>query len=93
MVVLIHQIIFVMEKNNLNIKGLNIFNHNYLYTAYADDTTFFLDDQKSVRELMKTFKLFSKFSGLKPNILKCDIVDIGSLKEVKIVVCGIKCIG
>ena len=93
MVVLIHQIIFVMKKNNLNIKGLNIFNHNYLYTAYADDTTFFLDDQKSVRELMKTFKLFSKFSGLKPNILKCDIVDIGSLKEVKIVVCGIKCIG
>ena len=93
MVVLIHQIIFVMKKNNLNIKGLNIFNHNYLYTAYADDTTFFLDDQKSVRELMKTFKLFSKFSGLKRNILKCDIVDIGSLKEVKIVVCGIKCIG
>ena len=35
-------------------KGLKI------YTAYADDATFFLNDQKSIRELMKSFKLFSK---------------------------------
>ena len=81
-----------MIKSNPNIKGLNIFNHNYLYTAYADDTTFFLNDQKSIRELMKTFKLFSKFSGLKPNILKCEVAGIGSLKGVKMAVCGIKCI-
>ena len=41
---------------------------------------------------MKTFKLFSKFSGLKPNILKCEVAGIGSLKGVKMAVCGIKCI-
>ena len=41
---------------------------------------------------MKTFKLFSKFSGLKPNISKCDAAGIGSLKRVKMAVCGIKCI-
>ena len=41
---------------------------------------------------MKTFKLFSKFSGLKPNISKCDAAGIGSLKGVKMAVCGIKCI-
>ena len=35
------EIIFAMIKSNPNIKGLNIFNHNYLYIAYADDTTFF----------------------------------------------------
>ena len=81
-----------MIKSNPNIKGLNIFNHNYLYTAYADDTTFFLNDQKSIRELMKTFKLFSKFSDLKSNILKCELAGIGSLKGVKMAVCGIKCI-
>ena len=86
------EIILAMIKSNLNIKGLNIFNHNYLYTAYADDTTFFLNDQKSIRELMKTFKLFSKFSVLKPNILKCKVAGIGSLKGVKMAVCGIKCI-
>ena len=81
-----------MIKSNPNIKGLNIFNHNYLYTAYADDTTFFLNDQKSIRELMKTFKLFSKFSGLRLNILKCEVAGKGSLKGVKMAVCGIKCI-
>ena len=32
---------------------------------------------------MKIFKLFSKFSGLKPNILKCEVPRIGSLKGVK----------
>ena len=52
------EIIFAMIKSNPNIKDLNIFNHNYLYTAYADDTTFFLSDQKSIRELLETFKLF-----------------------------------
>ena len=35
------EIIFAMIKSNPNIKGINIFNHNYLYTAHADDTIFF----------------------------------------------------
>ena len=41
---------------------------------------------------MKTFKLFSKFSGLKPNILKCEVAGIGSLKGFKMTVRGIKCL-
>ena len=86
------KIIFAMEKSNPNIKGLNIFSHNYLYTAYADDTTFFLNDQKSISELMKNFKLLSKFSGLKLHILKCEVAGISSLKGVKMAVCVIKCI-
>ena len=53
---------------------------------------FLLNDQKSIRELMKTFKLFSRFSGLKRNILKCEVAVIGSLKRVKMAVCGIKSI-
>ena len=40
---------------------------------------------------MKTFKLYSKFSGLKPNILICKVAGIGSLKGVKMAVCDIKC--
>ena len=31
---------------------------------------------------MKDFKLFFKFSVLKPNMLKCEIAGIGSLKGV-----------
>ena len=41
---------------------------------------------------MKTFKLFSKFFGLKPDILKCDLAGLDSLKGVKMTVCSIKCI-
>ena len=41
---------------------------------------------------MKTLKLLSKSSGLKPNILKCEVADICSLKGVKMAVCDIKCI-
>ena len=40
---------------------------------------------------MKTFKLPSKFSGLKPSILKYEVADICSLKKVKMVVAAIKC--
>ena len=79
-----------MVKSIPNIKGLNIFNHNYLYTAYADDTTSFLNDQKSIRELMITFK-FSKFFGLKPNILKCEVAGMGSLERFKMTVCRVIC--
>ena len=35
--------ISAMTKSNPNIKGLHIFNHNYLYTAYGDDTSFLND--------------------------------------------------
>ena len=34
------EIIFAMIKSNLNIKGLNIFSDNYIYTAYADHILF-----------------------------------------------------
>ena len=32
------------------------------------------------------------FSGLKPNLSKCEIAGIGSLKGVKVAVCGMNCI-
>ena len=52
---------------NENITGVNIFEKKktFLYAAYADDTTFFLKDEKSVIELMKTFDIFLTFSGLR----------------------------
>ena len=53
---------------NENITGVNIFEKKtFLYTAYADDTTFFLNDEKSVIELMKTFDILLAFSGLRQN--------------------------
>ena len=71
---------------------LDIFDKTFLYTAYAEGTTFFLKDTKSVIELMNIFNTFSKFSGLKPNKSKCEISGIGALKGVQIAFCSMRCI-
>ena len=71
---------------------LNIFENTFPYTAYADDTKFFLKGKKSVVELMKTFDIFSIFSGLKPNKSKCKMACLGALKGIKLALCGVECI-
>ena len=71
-------------------KGINIFEHTYLYSAYAYDTTFFLRDKRSIKEFLNTFATFSKYSGLRPNHEKRKISGIGVLKSVKVAVCGMK---
>ena len=52
--ILVLEIFFLFPKNNPKVKGLKIFRHEFLYTAYADDTTFFLKakDKKSIIELI-----------------------------------------
>ena len=37
------EVLSFLVRNNKDIKGLNIFDHLFLYTAYAVDTTFFLE--------------------------------------------------
>lgn len=86
------EILFLLIKNNPKIKGLTIVDHCYLYSAYADDTTFFLKDKDSIMHVDETFNIFSCYSGLNPNISKCEICGIGVLKGVKVAVCGMKCI-
>ena len=89
---LVLEIAFLSIKENKKIKGLNIFNHTFLYTAYTDDTTFFLKDKESLIEVMKVFDIFSVFSGLKPNKFKCEVAGIGALKGAKMALRGMKCI-
>ena len=84
------EIIFLFIKENPHIKGLNIFDHCYLYSAYAADTTFFLKDVNSIKEMVNSFHIFSRFSGLRPNLSKWEIAGIGFLKRVKVPVYGIQ---
>ena len=42
--------------------------------------------------MVETFYLFSKFSGLKPNLSKSEITGIGVLKGVQVAVCGMHCV-
>ena len=69
-----------------------MFENTFLYTAYADDSTFFLKDKNSIKELLKTINYFSTLTGLKPNLSKCEVAGMGALKGVKVAICGIKCI-
>ena len=84
------EVLSFLVRNNKDIKGLNIFYHLFLSTAYADDTTFFLENKESIEEHVKTFTLFSSVSGLKPNISKCKICGLGTLKGVEMAACGMQ---
>ena len=90
--ILVLEIVFKLTKQNKNIDGLIFFDHTFLYTAYADDATFFLQDKESVKEVMNVFDTFSIYSGLKPNKSKCEIAGIGVLKAVSMELCGMECI-
>ena len=62
----------------------------FIHSAYADDTTFFLEGENYIVHLSKRFDLFYDFSGLKPNTTKCEIAGIGVLNEVQATV-SVKC--
>ena len=59
-----------MVKNCKDIKRLNSFGHLYLYSTYAGDTNFLLENKESIKELVETFDLLSSFSGLSTNVTK-----------------------
>ena len=84
------EVLFVFIESNENIKSIEIFKYVFLYTAYADDSTFFLRNILSVKELINSFNQLYHFSGLKPNTGKCEIAGIGSLKGVTEAVCSLK---
>ena len=73
-------------KQNKDIHHLTFFDHTFLYTGYADYTTFFLKDKEFVKKVMNVFDTFSIYSGLKPNKSKCEIAGI-VLKEVAMELC------
>ena len=71
-----------MVKLNPEINGIEIFDFKYLLSSYADDTTFFLKNKESAIEILNTFKIFSRFSGLKINKTKCELAGIGAKNGV-----------
>ena len=69
-------------------KGIT-FDYNYLYSEYADDTTFFFKDNISTKHMVDTC-FFSYFSRLKPSSIKSEIEGIGVLKKVQVTVSGMR---
>ena len=86
------EILFLFIKENPRIKGLNTFDHCYLYSPYIDDTILFVKDVNSIKEIEDNFHIFSRFSGLRQNLSKCEIFGIGVLNGVRVEICGIQCV-
>jgi exonuclease III len=75
------EVLSLMIRKNVNIKGINIKGKECLLSQFADDTTLCLDgSEKSFNETMSVLSKFTRISGLKVNIDKTQIVWIGSMK-------------
>ena len=88
---LVLETVFNLIKQNKDILGLTFFDPTFLYTAYADDTTFFLKDKESLKKVMNVFDTFPIYSGVKPNKSKCELAGTGVLKGMSMELCGIEC--
>ena len=55
------EILFFLIKLKPKIKRIEIFDHKYLYSAYADDTIFLLKDIISLKHMVDTFSFFLTF--------------------------------
>jgi hypothetical protein len=87
--ILVMEIFFQMIRKNRGIKGIEICGHVFNIVAYADDATGFVNDLESARLLLKTFGIFSKYSGLRLNESKTEICGIRVKRGLDIALCGI----
>lgn len=77
-------------RQNEKIKGLNINDTEIKVLQYADDTTAFISDTESIRELLSTIETFGAYSGLKINKSKTEALWIGSESQSRKKPIGIK---
>ena len=78
-----------MVRSNPEIEGIKILDFLYTLTSYADDTTFFLKNEKSAQQVFATFSEFSNYSGLKINRSKCEFAGIGVKRGVQTALPGV----
>ena len=67
--VLAIEILFLLIKSKPEIERMSIFDYNYLYSRYPDDTTFLLKDVISLKHMVDSFYFFCTFPYQNP-ILK-----------------------
>ena len=92
MFILCFKILFIVIKNNHIIKWTEIFEYGYLYTAYANNLTFYWKDKKPNIYNLEKFKVLFDFLRLKQNATQFEIVEKRKLNVFQETVCGIRCI-
>ena len=58
LIIIALEVLFTLIKSKDNINRIDLYDYSFLFTAYADVSTFFLKDIASVRKLVNTFKVF-----------------------------------
>lgn len=90
MFILVLEINFFHTKKYRIIKGVGICNHTFLCTIYADNSTYFSNDELAVIETIIVFGEFSLFPGLRPNKSKCQVTSKSILNGVKMTLRGME---
>lgn len=65
----------ILVKNS-EVDKLRVFGSDIVVSQLADDTTLFLKNVQQVRRVIETIELFSRASGLKLNLEKCELLAI-----------------
>ena len=84
------ELFFIMVRSDDYVQKLRICDYDFLLSAYADDTTFFVKDIDSICRIFILFDEFSLFSGFKLNVSKCEVCGIGALKGANTALCNVK---
>jgi len=80
--ILCAEILGIMLRNCSEVKGIKVFDTEFLLSQFADDTTVILDgSEKSLQYTMYTLETYAEFSGLCVNTDKTKIKWIGSKKN------------
>ena len=88
--ILVIEILVSMVRDNKNIKGIMVNGKEIKQCIFADDTTYFLRDLDSLKELKLTIHEFSKISSLCVNYEKSEIAGIGCNKNLELPEVGIR---
>jgi len=79
--ILCAEILAIKIRQNDKIRGISIEGEEFLISQFADDTSLILDgSEMSLRSALQELSFFSRFSGLRINYSKTQIIWIGSKK-------------
>ena len=78
--ILVAEVLSLRLKSDESAKGICIDGFTYKVIQLADDTTIFMKDLRSLKAAIQTFLDFEKVAGLKINLEKCEIIELGPIK-------------
>ncbi len=81
---LVSELLSIQILNNQSILGLKIFDREVKISQLADDTALFLKDKSQVKTALDCISKFTKSSGLKLNLHKCEILFIHNSVDLSI---------